>query len=354
MFGFLAFIGFVGFFVFIVLGIIAFFKKNGKAKKQFIIALVSFVVFVIGIVNLDSSDTTKTTKTTDTKKEVTEDKETKKNPSTLAEVQAVITKGMSDKDFKKAEDKLVVERPKSISVGNGNVGYVLQAKDGILVASTDGDTIFDVATFSTMDEVDQYEKNMLAQAEASKKEQAQKEYEASKIQVNGSGDTASDLFKLKKGFAIFEGTHNGSENFIVKLQDENGGNLELLVNTIGHYKGKTFAQIPSSGNYYLNINASGAWNFSITQQPPVDIPDAPTTIQGTGDDVVFFNAKSGNYKFNFTHQGEENFIVKLNGSGLMVNEIGAYNGSMRQKLSTDGYYLLQIVADGTWTVTIEK
>ncbi|WP_251550787.1 hypothetical protein [Neobacillus muris] len=352
MFGFLAFIGFIGFLVFIVLGIVSIFKKNGKTKKRFGIALILFVLFIIGAVNSGSTDTT------ETKDEVKEDsakkQETRKDPSTLAEVQAAITKGMSDQDFKKARNNLEVEQPKSISVGNGNVGYVLQAKDGILVASTDGNTIFDVATFTTMEEVDQYEKDKLAQAEASKKEQAQKEYEASKIQLNGSGDASTDLFKLEKGFAVFEGSHNGSDNFIVKLQNENGSNIDLLVNEIGNYKGKTFAQIPSDGNYYLNINAGGAWNFSISQQPPVDIPKVPSTLQGSGDDVVFFNAESGNYKFSFTHQGEGNFIVKLNGSGLMVNEIGAYTGSMRQRLNTDGYYLLQIAADGPWTVTIEK
>jgi len=349
LFDLLAFIGLIGFIVFIVLGFISIFKKNGKAKKRFGIAVGLFILFIIGVVNSTPSEKTSEDKTEEVKKAPE-----KKEPSTIAEVQAAITKGMSDKDFKAAKKKLTVEQPKSISVGNGNVGYVLQAKDGLLVASTDGEKIFEVATFKTMEEVDKYEKDMLAKADAAKKAEAQKEFEASKIKVSGKGDTATNGIKLKSGFAIFEGSHVGSSNFAVKLQDESGNDLELLVNTIGNYKGKTFAEIPSNGTYYLNVNADGNWNFTIYQKPPVDIPNAPTTLKGNGDDVVFFNTKSGNYKFSFTHQGQSNFAVKLNGSGLMVNEIGNYNGSMRQKLSTDGTYLLQIIADGSWMVKIEE
>ncbi|PMC40162.1 hypothetical protein CJ195_00125 [Bacillus sp. UMB0899] len=75
--------------------------------------------------------------------------------------------------------------------------------------------------------------------------------------------------------------------------------MELLVNTIGNYKGKTVAVIPADGNYYLNVTAGGKWNFSIYQTPRLDIAEAPTTLEGTGDDVVFFNTTSGNHKFTF-------------------------------------------------------
>ena len=372
--GFLAGIGFLGFIVFVVMGVISLFKRNGKVKKNFGIAAGLFVLFMIGVVNSDSAEETSTdAKTKEVSQEDKEEKAQKeekpqkeesqkdekkaveKSPSMVADVLTVVKKDMSDKDFKKVkEDKLSVEHPKSISVGNGNVGYVLQATDGIVVASTDGDKIFDVIQFKTMDEVDQYEKESVASAEAKKKEEAKKEREASKIALSGSGDTASDAIKLKSGWAIFEGTHNGGANFIVQLQDANGDDIELLVNTIGNYKGKTFAQIPADGEYFLNINADGAWNFNIYQSPPADVADAPVTLQGNGDDVVFFNAKSGTYKFSFTHQGEANFIVMLNGTGLMVNEIGSYSGSTRQNLGTDGYYGLVIKADGAWSAKIEK
>lgn len=102
----------------------------------------------------------------------------------------------------------------------------------------------------------------------------------------------------------------------------------------------------------LLLEISGNW--AIHQTPPVDVPQAPTTIEGTGDDVVFLNIKSGNYKFTFDHKGESNFIVLLNGTNLLVNEIGNYNGSTRQPLQDDGMYLFSVNADGNWGIKIEK
>jgi hypothetical protein len=362
MFGAMAGIGFLGFLIFIVMGIVSLVKRSGKAKNRFGIAIGLFVLFMVGVINTPSSETaTSEVKSEDGEVQAAKEKDVykkekkqpEKPPATVEEVKAAVPAGMSDKEFKEAKKELNVEQPKSISIGNGNVGYVLQATDGILVATTDGESIMEVLPFATMDEVDKYESDMVAKAEAEAKEKAKKEFEASKIKVNGNGDTASDGIELKSGWAIFDGSHTGGSNFIVQLQDENGNDLELLVNEIGSYKGKTFAQIPADGTYYLNIKAGGPWEYTIYQSPPVEMADAPTTLEGTGDDVVFFNIKSGNYKFNFSHSGSSNFIVMLNGQGLMVNEIGAYEGSTRQQLKTDGYYALVIKADGSWTVGIE-
>jgi hypothetical protein len=363
MFGAMAGIGFLGFLIFIVMGIVALVKRSGKAKKRFGIAVGLFVLFMVGVINSPASETaTSEVKSEDGEVKAAKEKDVDKKeknqpekpPATVEEVKAAVTVGMSDKDFKEAKKELNVEHPKSISIGNGNVGYVLQATNGILVATTDGESIMEVLPFATMDEVDKYESDMVAKAEAEEKEKAKKEFEASKIKVNGNGDTATDGVELKSGWEIFDGSHTGGSNFIVQLQDENGNDLELLVNEIGSYKGKTFAQIPVDGTYYLNIKAGGPWEYTIYQSPPVEMADAPATLEGTGDDVVFFNIKKGNYKFNFSHSGSSNFIVMLNGQGLMVNEIGTYEGSTRHQLKTDGYYALVIKADGGWSVGIEE
>lgn len=226
----------------------------------------------------------------------------------------------------------------------------MTATDGIVVVSVDGVKVFAVNQFKTMDEVKEFEKAELAKAEVAEKQKL----EASKININGSGDTASDALPLKAGFAIFEGENKGGSNFAVHLQDSNGNNLELLVNTIGSYKGKTFAMIPNDGDYYLNITSSGQWNYSISQFVPFEMPDAPSVIEGSGDDVVFVNAKSGNYKLSFNNTGESNFVVLLNGGDLLVNEIGSYQGSTRKNLSTDGPYAFVVKSDGNWSINIEK
>lgn len=55
-----------------------------------------------------------------------------------------------------------------------------------------------------------------------------------------------------------------------------------------------------------------------------------------------------------SHQGTSNFAVwaldaNLNRRDLLVNEIGAYTGTVRVERGTAG---LEINADGSWTVTI--
>lgn len=349
---FLGIVGLLGFLIFIIIGIISLFKKNGKAKKQFLFSVISFVIAMIGIIN---SPTGEETSTDEYKNEVVK-KEIKKEipPSTVADVTSTIKINMSDKDYKDAKEKLNVEFTDNLSIGNGNVGNLLKAKDGIVVVGIDGVKVLSVETFKTIQEAKNYAKELYAKAEKEKLEEAIKQYEKSKIKLSGSGDTSTDMMELKSGYIVVEASHNGGANFIVKLQGEDGQDIEMLVNAIGNYKGKTYAEIPTDGKYYLNVTASGNWKFSITQEPPLEIKDIPNKFSGTGDDVVFFNANKGNYKFNFTHSGSGNFIVRLNGSGLMVNEIGNYSGSMRQVLSTDGYYLLVITADGNWTTNIEK
>jgi hypothetical protein len=62
-----------------------------------------------------------------------------------------------------------------------------------------------------------------------------------------------------------------------------------------------------------------------------------------------------------THQGERNFIVWLldkNGArvngGLLANEVvGPYEGSRAIQVPKDDIYLLQVEADGAWSVKVE-
>lgn len=358
MFDFLGIIGFIGFVVFIVLGIVSALRRTGKAKKQFIIAGILFIVFFVGAVNAapseESASEQEAAKTSEQKEEAKE-KKTEIAPSTVADVTSAITVGMEFKAYTDVkESKLNVEYPESLSIGNGNVGAVLQATDGFVVVGTDGVTVLSVNTFASLEEAKAYGEQQYAEAEAAKEAERLKKFEESKLSLSGSGDTASDIIKLEAGFAVFEGSYLGSGNFIVQLMDENGNNVELLVNEIGSYNGKTFAVINTDGNYYLNVTASAGWNFTIYQSVPPNVADAPTELSGHGDDVIFVNAESGNYKFTSTHQGSSNFIVRLNGTGLLVNEIGNYSGSTRQRLNTSGAYAFVVNADGNWSITVEE
>lgn len=360
MFEFIGVIGFIGCIVFIVRGLLAFLRKTGESKKQFKIAGILFIAFIIGVgaspvPEESSAEQEEVAVEHEEEKETETVEEVEIAPSTVADVTSAITVDMTFDAFIEAKENTInVEIPENLSIGNGNVGTVLQATDGFVVVGTDGAKVLSVETFATIDEARAYGEKLEEEAKAAEEAAKQKAFEDSKIVLSGSGDTSTDLISLEAGFAVFEGNYSGSRNFIVQLMDENGNNVDLLVNEIGSYNGKTFATISSPGNYYLNVKASGNWNFTIYQTVPPTIADAPTEISGHGDDVVFVNAESGNYKFTSNHQGSSNFIVRLNGTGLLVNEIGAYSGSTRQQLSTTGVYAFVVNADGNWSIKIEK
>ena len=92
----------------------------------------------------------------------------------------------------------------------------------------------------------------------------------------------------------------------------------------------------------------------------------PISLSGTGTTATQpFGLPRGLRRFTFTHSGSTNFIVSgmdelgndalgsMGFGGLMVNEIGTYSGSMAIKVERAENYLLNIQADGPWTVKIE-
>ncbi len=82
--------------------------------------------------------------------------------------------------------------------------------------------------------------------------------------LNGHGQEATKSFYLKKGLARFKMIHSGSENFIVRLLDDEGNNIKTLTNSIGNFDGSKAVRIPKSGYYLLDINADGSWLITIS------------------------------------------------------------------------------------------
>ncbi|WNS45831.1 hypothetical protein [Paenibacillus sp. MMS20-IR301] len=173
------------------------------------------------------------------------------------------------------------------------------------------------------------------------------------IHLKGKSDQATDFFNLKSGIAIVEATDAGDSNFVIYLYDETGASKEMLVNEIGPYKGKSLVVIPEDGKYMLNVDSDGSWKAEITQSIPDNIKSAPTKLSGKGNDVVFAKLQSKLTKFTSKHVGESNFVVKVNDSFLLVNEIGNYSGSTAEAIKSDGVYVFAVEADGPWSIEIE-
>jgi L-ascorbate metabolism protein UlaG (beta-lactamase superfamily) len=72
-----------------------------------------------------------------------------------------------------------------------------------------------------------------------------------------------------------------------------------------------------------------------------------------------FSLEKGLSIFRMTHDGDGHFgVVLLDAEGdhidLLANEIGEFDGSKAVGISKAEIYLLDISADGSWTITIEQ
>lgn len=94
-------------------------------------------------------------------------------------------------------------------------------------------------------------------------------------------------------------------------------------------------------------------------EPPVE-PE-PITLSGVGQQATSpFDLEPGLAIFSLSHQGQANFIVDLldeSGAAVapmgIVNVIGPFEGSYAQQV-TEGQHILDVMADGPWTITIEQ
>jgi hypothetical protein len=188
------------------------------------------------------------------------------------------------------------------------------------------------------------------------------ETEPAPIELSGNGHTATDAFDLEDGLTIFKMSYQGEQNFIVNLLGEPGpyANGVLLANELGSFSGSEASQT-HGGSHVLDVQASGPWTITIEQPRPTSAPETGSYEYQTGKTATdFFNLEQGSKRFDMTHQGNNYFSVWLldkNGArlpgGLLANEVGPYEGSRAIQVPRDGIYLLQVEADGPWSVKVE-
>lgn len=196
-----------------------------------------------------------------------------------------------------------------------------------------------------------------ADAEAAKKAEeeeaarkAAEEKRKEELSLSGSGQQASSKFTLENGFVVIKSTHNGGSNFAMELLDENANVVKLVTNEIGSYNGSQVFAI-DAGTYQYNVTADGAWTIEMSQEIPDEVVSG--SASGKGDTALFMDLEDGAQTFSFTHDGQSNFAVQANDSVLLVNEIGAYEGSQVQRVDDAGVYFFNIKADGNWTINVE-
>lgn len=175
--------------------------------------------------------------------------------------------------------------------------------------------------------------------------------------VSGTGDGVPGLKPIDEP-VIITLTHDGTSNFIVKPVGKDGDDSFSWVNEIGPYSGTTFQTMEgflASFNkknpiVAADVMADGNWSIQIRK-----LSGAPKKGlkrgSGSGDMVIRFpKPTKGLTRMTLTHTGDSNFIVKpIDKSGdegfSMVNEIGAYKGTVRVPSGTK---YLWVQADGDW------
>lgn len=88
--------------------------------------------------------------------------------------------------------------------------------------------------------------------------------EPTPVTLNGMGRIASQgPFNLTAGERVFTVTHNGRSNFGVRLLRSDRSFDGQVVNVIGAYQGNHPYQVRRSGQYYVEVQADGAWTISV-------------------------------------------------------------------------------------------
>lgn len=79
----------------------------------------------------------------------------------------------------------------------------------------------------------------------------------------GSSPRATPLFRLGEGLTVFEMTHRGAGEFIVRLLDSDGREVSELARASGPYEGSRALRIERAGEYLLDVDARGEWTVAL-------------------------------------------------------------------------------------------
>lgn len=171
------------------------------------------------------------------------------------------------------------------------------------------------------------------------------------IILTGSGDSVVDVNKWY-GAALLSAVYNGGSNFIVENYDANGNRIDLLINTIGHYKGvRPLDFRVSESTARFQVTASGPWELQILPLENITRVIIPGTYQGNGDDVIALNGGIPDLLEVDASHAYSNFIIYSysTSADLLVNEIAPYSGTVILPSNT---IILEIIAEGNWSIQI--
>lgn len=175
------------------------------------------------------------------------------------------------------------------------------------------------------------------------------------------GDTGrtTDPFNHPGGLARFEYRHEGEEPFTVDVRTAEGRSVGTLVEAEGPASGSRYLGL-DEGRYVLEVEADASWQVRYSA-PIHEIGDAlPVSYEGEGPTAVEppFEVDEGEVNFEYRHGGEENFVVEVvdaetgDVAATVADSSGETDGTTEEELDA-GIYVLDVQADGEWTVTAD-
>lgn len=182
------------------------------------------------------------------------------------------------------------------------------------------------------------------------------------IIMTGSGANITADFQVDAPFIIVEYSHSGTGYFGVQLKNaESAEMVDMPANAIGTVTGSNLSAIPP-GAYFYEVAADGAWTITTklaghwARQPQ----ETSYSFAGRASNASpIFPLSDGRANVALTHNGQGYFGVRLYdvASGrlldMLANAIGPVNESASIAASA-GDYIMQITADGDWTVQVSQ
>jgi hypothetical protein len=169
----------------------------------------------------------------------------------------------------------------------------------------------------------------------------------------GSGDSVVDITKPKPDDpALLKIEYTGYSNFIIWSYNSDGEKIDLLVNTIGNFKGTIPLDFMDGENTTrLEIKSSGHWKIDVLPLSECATLTVPGKYSGQGSDVIGLLGKDPDLLKVDASKAKHNFVIwGFSGNrDLLVNEIAPYTGTVVLDRDTD---ILAIMATGDWTIEI--
>lgn len=177
------------------------------------------------------------------------------------------------------------------------------------------------------------------------------------ITIIGEGDQVTQQFELDAGTAVFHYNHPGGGRILVELVYQDGTIVAEIVNSSGTVEGSRAFGLPE-GIYSLRVTAVGGWVVGIEDPTPAEAPVPPRSFSAVGSRATgVFRTGGEPVVFHMLYEGEGQFTVtlmELTGVpvSLLANAEGPYSSSKIKVLSRDTFYLLDVQAEGPWTISI--